>query len=71
MIHQLHLDLTVPTISQVNSIRDEEIAVLKRSAWLNAIVSFVWNNVPILFTLASFTTFVLQDPDSNVLDANK
>ena len=55
----------------MNSIRDEEISVLKHSAWLNAIVSFVWNNVPILFTLAAFTTFVLIEPEENVLDANK
>lgn len=40
--------------------RDKEVKVLKKAAWLNAAITFMWSNVPILFALASFTTYVLM-----------
>ena len=51
-------------------IRDNEITVLKKAAWLNAIVSFIWTSVPFIVTLATFATYVLID-ENNVLDAQK
>ena len=55
---------------QVLDIRDNEITVLKKAAWLNAIVSFIWTSVPFIVTLATFATYVLID-ENNVLDAQK
>ncbi len=44
--------------------------MLKKSAWLSSIITFVWNNVPILFTLAAFTCYIFID-DGNILTADK
>ena len=55
---------------QILDIRDNEITVLKKAAWLNAIVSFIWTSVPFIVTLATFATYVLID-ENNVLDAQK
>ncbi len=57
-------------MQQILDIRSREIAVLKKSAWLNSIITFIWNNVPILFTLASFTVYIFMD-DDNLLTADK
>ncbi len=57
-------------MQQILDIRNREIRVLKKSAWLSSMISFVWNNVPILFTLAAFTTFIFID-DENILTADK
>ena len=43
---------------------------MKKAAWLNAIVSFIWTSVPFIVTLATFATYVLID-ENNVLDAQK
>lgn len=51
-------------------IRDKEIVVLKKSAWLMSFVAFIWTSVPFLVALASFATFVFMD-GGNVLDAKK
>jgi hypothetical protein len=50
-------------------IRDAEIVSLKKSAYLNAFVGFLWTCAPVLVSIASFTAYVLVDPN-NVLDAN-
>ena len=44
---------------QVLDIRDNEIKVLKKAAWLNAFVSFLWSSIPFIVALASFATYVL------------
>nr|QST14985.1 ABCC1-1 protein [Diaphanosoma celebensis] len=50
----------------VESIRNSEIRVLKKSAFLSAGTSFLWTTAPYLVSLASFMTFVLMD-EKNVL----
>jgi ABC-type multidrug transport system fused ATPase/permease subunit len=57
-------------IDQVHQIRDCEIKVLKKAAWLNAFSSFIWTSLPFAVALASFATYVLID-DNNILDAKK
>ena len=57
-------------MNQVLEIRDTEVKVLKKAAWLGAFMSFFWTSVPFLVALASFATYVLVD-DNNVLDAKK
>ena len=46
---------------QILGIRSNEIKVMKKSAWLNAIISFIWTSVPFLVAVASFTTYVFLD----------
>ena len=43
---------------QTQDIRNNEIRVLKKAAWLNALVSFIWTSIPFLMAVASFTTYV-------------
>ena len=64
------LEKYVSKCFQILDIRDNEITVLKKAAWLNAIVSFIWTSVPFIVTLATFATYVLID-ENNVLDAQK
>ena len=55
---------------QVLGIRDNEITVLKKSAWLMSIVAFIWTSVPFMVALASFATYVFMD-EGNTLTAEK
>lgn len=48
-------------MGQILNIRSLEIKVLKKSAWLGAMISFVWNNVPFLVALANFTTYTFMN----------
>lgn len=57
-------------MNQVLGIRDNEIKVLKKSAWLMSLVAFIWTSVPFLVALASFATYVFID-EGNVLTAEK
>ena len=57
-------------MDQVLGIRDNEIVVLKKSAWLMSIVAFIWTSVPFLVALASFATYVFMG-EGNVLNAEK
>ena len=57
-------------MKQVLDIRDTEISVLKKAAYLNAFLSFFWTSIPFCVALASFATYVLTDPN-NVLTAEK
>ncbi len=54
---------------QVLGIRNLEIDALKKSAYLNSFVSFLWTCAPVLVSTASFTAYVLSSSE-NVLDAN-
>ena len=44
---------------QTQEIRNKEIRVLKKSAFLNAITMFIWTSVPFLMAVGSFTVYVL------------
>ncbi|KAK3912845.1 Canalicular multispecific organic anion transporter 2 [Frankliniella fusca] len=57
-----------PFADRINSIRLKEMDVLKKSAYLQAGISFAFTVAPFLVTLVSFTTFVLID-ENNILDA--
>ena len=57
-------------MKQVLDIRDTEISVLKKAAYLNAFFAFFWTSVPFMVALAAFACYVLVDP-SNVLTAEK
>ncbi|XP_037921935.1 multidrug resistance-associated protein 1 isoform X7 [Hermetia illucens] len=48
---------------QVLNIRDKEIDVLKRTAYLNAGTSFLWSCAPFLVTLVTFTTYIYTGDD--------
>ena len=54
----------------MSTIRDTEIASLKKIAYLNAGMTFLWTCAPTIVALASFATFVLVDPVNNILDAS-
>ena len=54
---------------RINSLREEEVYQLKIIQFLDATQYFVWSNVPFLLALASFVTYVLIDPNNNILDS--
>lgn len=53
---------------EVLKVRDEEVKLLKGSAYYDAANTFIWALAPILVSLASFATFVLSS-EENILDA--
>ncbi|CAJ0967200.1 unnamed protein product [Ranitomeya imitator] len=55
---------------KVLGIRQEELKVLKKSAYLSAVGTFTWVCAPFLVALSTFAVYVLSD-DNNVLDAEK
>lgn len=55
---------------QVLGVRNLEIKVLKKSAYLNAGTSFIWTCTPFLVTFVMFTTYVMTDP-THILTADK
>ncbi|KAL5018705.1 hypothetical protein ScPMuIL_004427, partial [Solemya velum] len=55
---------------KILGIRNEELLVLKRAAYLNACNSFTWSCAPVLVSLTTFAVYVLSDV-KNVLDAEK
>lgn len=57
-------------IGQILGIRQKEIVVLKKTAWMSAFINFIWVSIPFLVALASFTTYVFID-GGQVLDANR
>uniref|UniRef100_A0A8C7YTQ9 Uncharacterized protein n=1 Tax=Oryzias sinensis TaxID=183150 RepID=A0A8C7YTQ9_9TELE len=56
--------------SQVESIRGEELKVMKKFAYLSSVSTFIFSCAPALVSLASFAVFVLVSPD-NILTAEK
>ncbi|XP_064101349.1 multidrug resistance-associated protein 1-like [Macrobrachium nipponense] len=52
---------------QVDSIRNSEIKVMKKIAFIQALLSFVFSATPYFVTLVSFTTFVMVS-EENTLD---
>ncbi|XP_063443624.1 multidrug resistance-associated protein 1-like isoform X2 [Mytilus trossulus] len=55
---------------QILDIRNKELVVLRRMAYLNAVVSFTWTTAPFLVSLVTFAVYVMIDP-GNILDADK
>ena len=55
---------------QVSDIRDKEIGILTRSAYLQAGSGFIWAAAPFVVSLVTFATYVLID-ENNVLDSEK
>ncbi|CAL8146547.1 unnamed protein product [Orchesella dallaii] len=54
--------------NQVTNIRNEELRVLRKTAYFNSISDLLWTCAPFLVAVATFGTYVLID-DSRVLDA--
>lgn len=54
----------------VNKIRAKELQIIKNSAIVNAYVFFIWNMIPVVVTIVSFTTFVFVDPENNHITPN-
>ncbi|XP_063876014.1 ATP-binding cassette sub-family C member 3-like isoform X2 [Scylla paramamosain] len=57
-----------PFKEQVQKVRKEEIQLLTKATYLEAITVFLWFLTPYLVSLATFTTYILVSED-NVLDA--
>ncbi|GFR98147.1 multidrug resistance-associated protein 1 [Elysia marginata] len=55
---------------KVEEIRQEELKVLRNTAYLNACSTFFWTCAPFFVTLATFATYVLVS-ESHYLDADK
>ncbi|XP_070778984.1 multidrug resistance-associated protein 1 isoform X2 [Enoplosus armatus] len=55
---------------KVSEIRESELLVLKKAAYLGAMSTFTWVCAPFLVALSTFTVYVLID-EHNVLDAQK
>ena len=55
----------------VQSIRKVETDLMRRMGYLHSSTSFVWSCAPYVVSLMTFATYVLSDPDNNVLDPEK
>uniref|UniRef100_A0A8C9W2Y9 Multidrug resistance-associated protein 1 n=1 Tax=Scleropages formosus TaxID=113540 RepID=A0A8C9W2Y9_SCLFO len=55
---------------KVSAIRESELRVLKKSAYLAAVSTFTWVCAPFLVALSTFGVYVMVD-EKNVLDAQK
>ncbi|KAM4634684.1 multidrug resistance-associated protein 1 [Polymixia lowei] len=55
---------------KVSAIRESELRVLKKTAYLGAVSTFTWVCAPFLVALSTFAVYVLSD-ERNVLDAQK
>ncbi|XP_049426792.1 multidrug resistance-associated protein 1 isoform X3 [Epinephelus fuscoguttatus] len=55
---------------KVSKIRESELQVLKKAAYLGAMSTFTWVCAPFLVALSTFSVYVLID-ERNVLDAQK
>ena len=48
-------------IDQVQEIRGKEEKVLRKAAWMTAMMSFIWTTVPFLTIAVSFITYIFMD----------
>uniref|UniRef100_A0A8C1FTC2 Multidrug resistance-associated protein 1 n=1 Tax=Cyprinus carpio carpio TaxID=630221 RepID=A0A8C1FTC2_CYPCA len=55
---------------KVSAIRESELRVLKKTAYLGAVSTFTWVCAPFLVALSTFAVYVLVD-EHNILDAQK
>ncbi|XP_028966394.1 multidrug resistance-associated protein 1 [Galendromus occidentalis] len=53
-----------PFTARVESVREKEVSMLKRFAYMTAGIGFFWTCTPFLVGLMSFMTFVLVSPDN-------
>ncbi|XP_039546373.1 canalicular multispecific organic anion transporter 1 isoform X1 [Pimephales promelas] len=56
--------------SQVQGIREKELKVMRKFAYLSSVSTFIFSCAPALVSLATFAVFVSVSPD-NILDAGK
>ncbi|XP_071965517.1 multidrug resistance-associated protein 1-like [Antedon mediterranea] len=56
--------------NKIKELRNKELAVLRKFAYLNAVATFTWACAPFLVSLSTFAVYVLID-DTHILDANK
>ena len=56
-------------IDQVQDIRKKEEKVLRKSAWMSALMSFIWTTIPFLTIAVAFITFIFMD-DANQLTSD-
>ncbi|XP_040856624.1 ATP-binding cassette sub-family C member 3 isoform X2 [Ochotona curzoniae] len=57
-------------LKQVEGIRESELQLLRKSAYLQAISTFIWICTPFLVTLVTLGVYVCVD-ENNILDAEK
>ncbi|XP_036078629.1 canalicular multispecific organic anion transporter 2 isoform X3 [Rousettus aegyptiacus] len=57
-------------LQEVERIRQSELRLLRKGAYLHAVSTFIWMCTPFLVTLITLTVYVSVDPN-NVLDAEK
>jgi len=62
--------INMKSFAQVLGIRATEINFLKRLAYFNAVMTFLWTCAPVVIALASFAAFVLSGDGDHVLDAS-
>ncbi|XP_059509838.1 ATP-binding cassette sub-family C member 3 [Stegostoma tigrinum] len=55
---------------KVLAIRQKELNILKKAAYLNALSTFTWTTAPFIVALTTFAVYVTVD-ENNVLDAQK
>ena len=58
-------------IQKIGNIRKLEVDVLRCVQYIDGLMFLVWNSAPFLVAIGSFLTYVLIDPQNNILDAQK
>ena len=61
----------IPFMKRIAEIRDKEVKFLKFSAILAGVINFTFCMSPFLITIATFTSYVLLDPENHVLTPSK
>ena len=56
-------------IQKIGDIRKIEVNALKWVQYLDSLMFLIWNSAPFLVAIGSFLTYVLIDPENNVLNA--
>ena len=56
-------------MDNIADIRKAEMKTLKKFQYLEGTQLMMWNCAPVLVAIASFTTYILSDPENHVLDA--
>ena len=57
-------------MNEVNIIRNKELSIMLKMAYLSAGTSFIWSCAPFVVSLVTFATYVLSS-EENVLDSQK
>ena len=57
-------------VNEVDIIRNKELSIMLKMAYLNSGTSFIWSCAPFVVSLVTFATYVLSSED-NVLDSQK